>query len=193
MSQDESLKIMLVDDQPGRAAILQEALQSLGHQVIYRKRESASIYQMVNTFSPDLIIIDTKTPDRDILEDMALVSDTNPKPVLLVSEQDDQSIIEQAIKAGASAYVMDGLPAHRLRSILSIAIARFNEYQALRKELLTTKNELQDRKVIERAKGLLMKHKKVDEQAAYKALRDLAMQKSRRLAEVASDIVELLG
>lgn len=193
MSDNHALNIMLVDDEPGRAAILKEALQSHGHQVIYRCRVSSSIYQMVQAFSPDVIIVDTKAPDRDILEDLALVSDKNPKPVLVVSEQDDQEIIEQAIKSGASAYVMDGLPANRLRGVLRTAIARFNEYQALKQELTSTRNELHDRKIIEKAKGLLMKHKGIDENEAFTTLRNLAMQKNRRLGEIATDIVDLLG
>lgn len=193
MTNSNSLNIMLVDDEPGRAAILKEALQSLGHQVIYRNRDTMSIYQMVNTFSPDVIIVDTKAPDRDILEDLALISDKNPKPVLVVSEQDDQAIIEQAIKSGASAYVMDGLPASRVRGVLTTAIARFKEYQALKQELLSTRTELQDRKIIEKAKGLLMTHKGIDENSAFSTLRNLAMQKNRRLGEIATDIVDLLG
>lgn len=193
MTNGNTLNIMLVDDEPGRAAILKEALQSLGHNVIYRNRDTMSIYQMVQTFAPDVIIVDTKTPDRDTLEDLALISDNNPKPVLVVSEQDDQAIIEQAIKSGASAYVMDGLPASRVRGVLTTAIARFKEFQALKSELLSTRTELQDRKIIEKAKGLLVKHKGIDEDAAYTALRNLAMQKNSRISEIASDIVDLLS
>ncbi|TXR52131.1 ANTAR domain-containing response regulator [Reinekea thalattae] len=193
MPATDALNIMLVDDEPGRAAILKEALQSHGHQVIYRSRTTSSIYQMVNAFSPDVIIVDTKAPDRDVLEDLALVSDKNPKPVLVVSEHDDEGIIEQAIKAGASAYVVDGLTEGRLRGVLRTAIARFNEYQALKSELLSARSELQDRKVIEKAKGLLMKHKGIDENESYTTLRNLAMQKNRPLRDVASDIVELFS
>ncbi|MFN2310213.1 MAG: ANTAR domain-containing response regulator, partial [Gammaproteobacteria bacterium] len=150
----------------------------------------------VTRHQPDVIIIDLDSPDRDTLEQMRTISRVQPRPIVMFAEDDDSGTINQAIKAGVSAYVVDGLSSHRVRPVMEVAIARFREYQALREELARTKNSLEERKLIEQAKGLLMQHRQMNEAEAYQALRKLAMDQGKRLPEVARNVIaimELLG
>jgi response regulator NasT len=143
-----------------------------------------------------VVIIDLDSPDRDTLENMAIVSRDNPRPIILFSAQDDSDTIQKAVRAGVSAYIVDGLSAKRVRPIIDVAIARFREFQAMRDELEHTRDKLSERKLVERAKGLLMKQRGFDEEEAYSALRKLAMERNQRLVQVAQnviDIFEMLG
>jgi two-component system, response regulator / RNA-binding antiterminator len=192
----EPLKVMLVDDQPARAALLEQALRDHQFLVIARLSTAAGLAEQVAKLLPDIIIIDIESPDRDTLENMAILHRDNPRPVVMFAEEGDASIIERAVRAGVSAYVVDGLNPARVKPIVDVAIARFREFQALRQELQETRSQLADRKQIDRAKGLLMKHRDMDEQQAYQAMRKMAMDRGQRLGEVANNIIavlELLG
>jgi two-component system, response regulator / RNA-binding antiterminator len=116
----------------------------------------------------------------------------NPHPVVMFAAEGDTDAIERAVRAGVSAYVVDGLNPARVKTILDVAVARFREYQALRRELQETRTQLADRKQIDRAKGLLMKHRDMDEEQAYRAMRKMAMDRGQRLAEVANNIIAVL-
>ena len=191
-----TLKVMLVDDQPARAALLEQALHDHQFTVIARLSSAAGLADQVARLEPDIIIIDIESPDRDTLENMAILHRDNPRPVVMFAEEGDSGTIERAVRAGVSAYVVDGLNPSRVKPIVDVAIARFREFQALRQELQETRTQLADRKQIDRAKGLLMKHRGLDEQQAYQAMRKMAMDRSQRLGEVASNIIavlELLG
>jgi len=183
---------MLVDDQPARAALLEQALRDNNYTVIARLSSAAGLAFEVARLGPDVIIIDTESPDRDTLENMALLNRDNPRPVVMFAAQGDSSAIERALRAGVSAYVVDGLNPNRVKAIVDVAIARFREYQALRRELEETRTQLADRKLIDRAKGLLMKQRGLDEAQAYKAMRKMAMDRGQRLAEVAGNIIAVL-
>lgn len=185
------MNILIIDHQQGRAEPLQQALVEQGHDVLVRPPGKLTLYKMVASFEPDVVIIDAQAPDRDTLEDIALTSDKHPRPILFFAEDDDESLIRQSIQAGVSAYVVDGLDPKRVKSLMTAAISRFEAFQQLRGELAQTRSELAERKIIDRAKGLLMKHKQCDEEAAFVAMRSMAMNKNVRLADVAQDIIDL--
>ncbi|WLD59476.1 ANTAR domain-containing protein [Salinispirillum sp. LH 10-3-1] len=188
---DTPLRVLLVDNEPGRAAILEQALADAGHHTVKRIDCHTSLNDTVAHWQPDMIIIDVDAPDRDVLEQMSQLSVHNPRPVVMYSDQDDSSFIEQAIRSGVSAYVANGMRPERIKSTLAVAVARFREFQALRQELDIARNELADRKIIEKAKGLIMKHRQVDERQAYDALRKMAMDRSVRLADVARNVISV--
>lgn len=188
-----SLTVMLVDDQPARAALLEQALRDHHYHVIARLSSAAGLAEHVARLEPDVIIIDIESPDRDTLEHMASLHRDNPHPVVMFAEEGDSNSIERAMRAGVSAYVVDGLNPARVKTIVDVAIARFREYQALRRELEETRTQLADRKQIDRAKGLLMKHRNLSEEQAYNAMRKMAMDRSQRLVEVASNIIAVLA
>lgn len=180
---------MLVDDQPARAALLEQALTDHNFTVIARLSSAAGLAEQVAALQPDVIVIDLDSPDRDTLEHMALVHRNNPRPVVMFTDEGDTDTIERAVRAGVSAYVVDGLNPARVKPIVDVAIARFREYHALRRELEETRTQLADRKTIERAKGFLMKHRGMSEPEAYAAMRKMAMDRGQRLPEVAANII----
>jgi response regulator NasT len=183
------LRVMLIDDNRGRAALLQQALRDANYEVVAVLHDDADIIKRVQETPVDVILIDLESPDRDILEYLSTLNRESPKPIVMFAENDDSTIIQAAIKAGVSAYVVDGLSYKRLKPIMKVAIARFREYQAMRAELDKTRNQLAERKVIERAKGILMKQKGMDEASAYHALRKMAMDRNLRLVEVAESVI----
>jgi response regulator NasT len=185
-------RVMLVDDTPTRSAILEQALLDQGLIVVCRLESAQGLIKNVEIHQPDIIIMDLESPDRDTLESMTVLNQHNPKPVIMFSEEGDSKIITKAIQAGVSAYVVDGLNPHRVKPILDVAIARFREYQALRKELKQTRDQLADRKIIDKAKGLLMKTKGLDEEQAYHAMRKMAMDQSKPLVDVAQNILSVM-
>lgn len=180
---------MLVDDQPARAALLEQALRDHGYTVVARLSSAAGLADEVGRLEPDVIIVDIDSPDRDTLEHMASLHRANPRPVVMFAEQGESGTIERALRAGVSAYIVDGLSPGRVKAIVDVAVARFREYQALRRELDAARSQLADRKQIDRAKGLLMKHRSMDEEEAYRAMRKMAMDRGQRLAEVANNII----
>jgi response regulator NasT len=188
-AKNKPLTVMLVDDQPARAALLEQALLDHSYKVIARLSSAAGLAQQVAKLEPDVIIIDIESPDRDTLEHMASLHRDNPHPVVMFADEGDTSAIERAMRAGVSAYVVDGLNPARVKTIVDVAVARFREFQALRRELEETRTQLADRKQIDRAKGLIMKQRGLDEKQAYNAMRKMAMDRGQRLAEVASNII----
>jgi response regulator NasT len=185
-------RVMLVDDTPTRSAILEQALLDQGLIVVCRLESAQGLIKNVEIHQPDIIIMDLESPDRDTLESMTVLNQHNPKPVIMFSEEGDSKIISQAIQAGVSAYIVDGINPRRVKPILDVAIARFREYQALRKELKQTRDQLADRKVIDKAKGLLMKTKGLDEEQAYHTMRKMAMDQSKPLVEIAQNILSVM-
>lgn len=191
-----SLKVMIIDHNPTRTVVLTEAVRELGHVVVANLGPDSDILREVHDQQPDVILIDMDLPDRDTLESMRLISAETPKPIVMFAEQSDSQTISEAISSGVSAYIVDGLNPKRLRPIMDVAIARFQEHQALKSELQTTRNQLAERKEIEKAKGIMMRAKGLDESAAHAAMRKLAMDRNVRMIEVARMIIsadELLG
>ncbi|MGZ8219899.1 ANTAR domain-containing response regulator [Methylomagnum sp.] len=187
------LKIMLVDQNPGRSAILEQALSDAGHRVVARVEAGRSLLREVQDHQPDIVVIDMESPGRDTLEQMREIGRDQPKPIILFSNKRDGDYIRQAVQAGVSAYVVDGLSRERIMPIVEVAMARFREFEALRQELQDTKNQLADRKVIDKAKGVLMQRKGMSEEDAYKLLRKAAMDRNLRVVEVARTLLALEG
>lgn len=186
------IKVLLVDSDRGRGAVIAQALldSDMGCD-IFRPDLEANLIKTVESYHPDVIIIEVDAPSRDTLEHLAIINELNPKPVVMFAENDDSNLIRKAIQSGVSAYVVDGVAQNRIKSILEVAIARFREYQALKDELAQTKHQLADRKLIEKAKGFLMKQAGIDEDTAFKQLRKLAMDKGKPLAEIAANVVSV--
>ncbi len=193
---DETLKILVIDDNPVRAAVIEAGLREAGHERISILADMRNLLRRIVDADPDVLIIDLENPNRDVLDEMFQVSRTVPRPVAMFVDQSDRSSIEAAMDAGVSAYVVDGLRKERVKTILDMAISRFNAYAKLKDELHRAKQALEDRKVIERAKGILMNSKRLTEEEAHALLRKTAMNESRRVAEVAQSLItaaKLLG
>lgn len=186
-----ALNVMLVDRDAERSAILEQALREAGYSISAKVKEGEDLIAQVLLHQPDVIIIDMEDPGRDTLEQMREIGRHQPKPIVLFSDKRDADYIRQAVQAGVSAYVVDGLSSERVLPIVEVALARFREFQALRGELAEAKNQLAERKVIEQAKGLLMQRKGLSEAQAYQLLRKAAMDRNTRLAEVARFLIAL--
>jgi response regulator NasT len=190
------LRVLIVDEDPGRSAILEQALSDGGCRVIAKLSSGEQLAAQVQRHQPDVIIIDIDSPDRDTLEQMHTISRDQPRPIVMFAEDDDSGTIRKAIKAGVSAYIVDGLEGKRVKALMEVAIARFREYQALRDELTQAKNSLEERNDIDRAKALLIKRQGMSENEAHQALRKLAMDQGKKLGEVARNVIaimEMLG
>jgi response regulator NasT len=137
------------------------------------------------------VIVDMQSPDRDVLEDMQRLNRDQPRPIVMFVDESDNESIHAAVEAGVSAYVVNGLQAGRVRPIIEVAIARFQAFQALRGELEAARTSLAERKLIERAKGILMSRRNVDEEQAYRLLRKTAMDRKTKLVEVARQVIEM--
>ena len=190
------MRVLVVDESDERAALLREALTSAGHEVAASLASPLELLRTVEATQPDVIVIDTDSPTRDVLEHVVIVSQSSPRPIVMFSSDAGGEAIRDAVRAGVSAYVVDGLDISRVNSIVEVACARFDEFQRLKYELADANLKLSERKLVERAKGILMKERKLSEDEAFHALRKLAMSKKVRLGEVAQQVIEsaeLLG
>ena len=186
-------RIMLVDNTPKQALVLEQALLDQGFVVACRLDSAQGLIKNVEVHQPDIIIMNLESPDKDTFENMTVLSQYNPKPIIIFSPIDDRQTISQAIQAGANTYIVDDLNPRRLQPIIDAANAHFHEYQALKKELKQARDQLADRKIIDKAKGLLMKTKGLDEEQAYHAMRKMAMDQSKPLADIAQNILSLMS
>ena len=184
-----ALRVLLVDQEPDRASTLERVLRDAGYDLLGKVAPNTELLDQVRRLGPDVIIVDMALPDRDTLEYMATLTRDQPKPIVMFVDQSDETMIGRAVKAGVSAYVVDGLDPQRVKPIVDVAIAQFREFQALRDELAQTKSNLAGRKLIDRAKGLLMAERDLSEEDAYRALRKLAMDRGMRLSDVAEEIL----
>ena len=186
----------LAEDLEERAEILREGLERAGHEVVASLSSPLELLRAVERLRPDVIVIDTESPTRDVLEHLVMVSQSSPRPIVMFASDSGGEAIREAVRAGVSAYVVDGLDAGRVNSIVEVACARFDELQRLKVELADANLKLSERKLVERAKGLLMQSRGISEDQAYHALRKLAMSKKQRLGDVAQQLIdsaELLG
>ena len=184
-------RILVIDESQLRAVEICTGLIKAGHQVAAVLPSALELIARIEEIRPDIILIETESPSRDTLEHLAVMNREMPRPVVMFSQDGDSDTIRSAIRAGVAAYVVDGFEIDRLRPIVDVAVARFDEHQALRRELADTSRKLSERKCIEKAKGILMKTRGMDEDAAYKALRKLAMERSQPLAKVADNLIEM--
>ena len=189
MGTESSPKIAIVDESPIRAAILEEGLREAGFTDVVRIDEMQSLLSRIYALDPDVIVIDLENPSRDILEQMFQVSRAVRRPIAMFVDQSDAASIQASVDAGVSAYIVDGLKKERIKPILDLCISRFNAFAKLQDELDRTKSALEDRKVIERAKGILMKLKGLTEDEAYVLLRSTAMREKKKIGEIAQSIL----
>ena len=186
---DQSLKIVIVDESAIRAAILEEGLREAGYVHVVRIGETNNLLARIYAIDPDVILIDLENPSRDILEQMFQMSRVVKRPVAMFVDQSDTASIQASVDAGVSAYIVDGLKKERLKPILDLCISRFNAFSRLQDELDRTKSALEERKVIDRAKGILMKLKGLTEEEAYVLLRSTAMREKKKIGEIAQSIL----
>jgi response regulator NasT len=189
MGAESSPKIAIVDESPIRAAILEEGLREAGYTDVVRIGEMQSLLSRIYALDPDVIVIDLENPSRDILEQMFQVSRAVRRPIAMFVDQSDAASIQASVDAGVSAYIVDGLKKERLKPILDLCISRFNAFSKLQDELDRTRSALEDRKVIDRAKGILMKLKGLTEDEAYVLLRSTAMREKKKISEIAQSIL----
>ncbi len=188
-----SLRILLIDDGAHRVSLIRDELLRQGHLVVGVLDSALLIHDCVLRLLPDVVIVDSESPSRDTLEHLATLSTTCPRPVVVFSEDAAAGPMQQALKAGVSAYVIAGLQPHRLLPVLTVAIARFEQDRDLRGQLESAQTQLSERKLLDRAKGLLMDEFGLTEEQAFAHLRKLAMDRGQRLAQVADRIVAARG
>ena len=189
MAADPSPKIVIVDESPIRAAILEEGLREAGFAGVTHISEMHNLLARIYALEPDVILIDLENPSRDVLEQMFQVSRAVRRPIAMFVDQSDAASIQASVDAGVSAYIVDGLKKERVKPILDLCISRFNAFAKLQDELERTKSALEDRKIIDRAKGILMKLKGLTEEEAYVLLRSTAMREKKKIAEIAQSII----
>lgn len=186
---DKPLRILIVDQNLTRACVLEEGLREAGHHDVVVVRDMQNLLRRIVDVDPDVIFMDLENPNRDVLEQMFQVSRVVHRPVAMFVDSSDASMIEAAVEAGVGAYVVDGLRKERVQPILDMCISRFKVFARLRDELERTRVALEDRKLIERAKGILMQQRRLREDEAYAMLRKTAMDANLRLADVAQSVI----
>ena len=189
MSAEQSPKIVIIDESPIRAAILEEGLREAGYTEVVQVNEMQSLLARISALDPDIIVIDLQNPSRDSLEQMFQVSRAVRRPIAMFVDQSDSSMIQASVDAGVSAYIVDGLKKERIKPILDLCVSRFNAFAKLQDELDRTRNALEERKVIDRAKGILMKLKGLTEEEAYVLMRSTAMREKKKIGEIAQSIL----
>ncbi len=185
------LTVLVIDESRLRAGEICAGLALAGYQVAAILAGAENLTAEVERLQPDVILIDTDSPSRDTLENLAAMNKDMPRPVVIFTQADGQETIRDAVKAGVSAYVVDGLDPKRIKPIVDVARARFEDTQALRRELDEISQKLSDRKLVDQAKGVLMKARGMDEDAAYHAMRKLAMARGQSMAKVARDVIDM--
>lgn len=183
------LKILVVDANPLRAAIIEEGLREAGFRDIVLIRATNGLVAEIERHDPDVVVIDLEDPSRDALADMFLVSSHVRRPITMFVDQSDSASIEAAVEAGVSAYIVDGLKKERMQPILQTCISRFNAFRKLREELDEARSQLEERKLIDKAKGIVMRLKGLPEEEAYALMRRTAMNEKRKLVDIARSII----
>jgi two-component system, response regulator / RNA-binding antiterminator len=183
------LRIAIVEENSIRAAILLDGLRDAGIADVEVIDTMTHMLRRLSTMDPDVIIIGIENPSRDVLEQMFQVSKLVSRPVAMFVDRSDEGMIQAAVEAGVSAYVVDGLRKERVKAIVEMAVSRFNAFDRLQRELVEARNELASRKIIERAKGILMKGRQLSEEEAYALLRQTAMNEKRKLVDIAQSVV----
>ncbi|MDU0343589.1 ANTAR domain-containing response regulator [Bosea rubneri] len=184
-----NLRILIVDANQVRAAIIEEGLREAGYHELVRVSGTTGLVAAIERHDPDVVVVDLENPSRDALADMFLVSRHVKRPITMFVDQSDAASIEEAVEAGVSAYIVDGLKKERLKPILQTCISRFNAFSRLQQELDEARSQLDDRKTIDRAKGIVMRLKGLSEEEAYALLRKTAMNEKRKLVDIARSII----
>ena len=183
------LSVVLIDDNPARAEIVESGLRDAGYVLLARLDGTYDLAARVSVLQPDVIVISIDNPGRDAIEDLRRTTEQQPRPIALFADRSDPATIAAGMEAGVSAYVVKGLTQDRVQPVVDVAVAHFNRYHTMREELERARLSLVERKTVDRAKGLLMEQKGIGEEAAYKLLRKLAMDQNKRIGEVAQDLL----
>lgn len=189
---DTAIKILVVDENPIRRAIIEEGLREAGYANVVTLATTTRLVDHIYRVDPDVILMDFENPSRDVLDQMFQVSRIVRRPIAMFVDQSERATISASVDAGVSAYIVDGLKKERVSAILEMTISRFRAFDKLRGELDAAKSALKERKVIDRAKGFLMKSKGLAEEDAYKLLRQTAMRQSRKIADVAEGLLSAI-
>ncbi len=187
------LTILVIDENAIRASIIEEGLREAGHSNVTVINEVNGVARIIETTKPDVIVIDIENPNRDMMEHLFQLTRTVSRPIAMFVDRSDTAQIEAAMEAGVSAYVVDGLKKERVKSILDMAVSRFTAFSRLQRELAEAKSALEERKVIERAKGILMKMRGLSEEDAFALLRQTAMNEKKKMSEIAQSVVTAAG
>ncbi len=187
------MRVLVIDPDPARAALVAEGLGDVKPLEVRAVASLEEIESELDQLAPDVIVIACDSPDRDTLESLREATAHNPRPVVMFVDRSAPGLAEAAVEAGVAAYVVDGLSAGRVRSVLDVAMSRFRLMQQLRSDLSKARADLASRKTIEKAKGLLMKERGIEEEAAYGILRKLAMDSGRPMAAIAADLIAFAG
>ena len=185
----DALRIMIVDQNMVRASILEDGLREAGYANLTVVRDMQNLLSRIIEADPEVIFIDLENPNRDVLEQMFQVSRAVQRPVAMFVDSSDSSMIEKAVEAGVGAYIVDGLRKERVKPILDMTISRFNAFNKLREELDRARQALDERKLVDRAKAILIKGRGLTEEEAYELMRKTAMSETLRLGQVAQSII----
>lgn len=185
------LHVLIIDESHSRAEELSASLNAAGHRVAAVRSSIHDLTAQMEALKPDIVLIETDSPSRDTLENLAVMSRDMPRPVIMFTHEDNSDIMRAAFRAGVSAYIVDNLDMARIKPIIDVAVARFEEHQILKQAVADAQQKLSDRKVLEQAKGLLMKARGLDEEAAYAALRKLSMERAQPMAKVADELLAM--
>ena len=183
--------MLLADNSPQRTALLRAALEGACYEVVAIPETPHALLRAVDLHRPDIIIIDTDSPSHEMLAHLLTINQEQARPILIFSSDGGSESIRQAVRAGVSAYVVDGLAARRIKGIVEVAVARFDENRKLVDELAQANLKLSERKLVDRAKGILMKSRGISEDEAYHALRRLAMTRTKRIGEIARLVIDM--
>lgn len=184
-------KILLIDEDSSRTEMLSTSLDEAGFDVVGKVSCDDDILAGIKVFAPDVLMIDMGSPDQYIFNQLAEINKVLPKPIVFFAEKSEEDVINKAVQSGVSAFIVDGLTGRRLKPVIELAIARFNEMQSLYAKLAASEVNLEERKIIERAKGIIMSRKNLSEEDAYNSLRTLAMSQNKKLFEIAKNVIEM--
>ncbi|AEG08271.1 ANTAR domain-containing response regulator (plasmid) [Sinorhizobium meliloti WSM1022] len=187
------LTILVIDENAIRASIIEEGLREAGHGKVTVIHEVHGVARVIETLRPDVIVIDIENPNRDMMEHLFQLTRTVGRPIAMFVDRSDTASIEAAVEAGVSAYIVDGLKKERVKPILDMAVSRFKAFSRLQRELAEAKSALEERKLVERAKGILMKMRGLSEDEAFALLRQTAMNEKKKISEIAQSVVTAAG
>lgn len=184
------MRVLLVDESASRAAIMREGLENAGYEVVATLASPFDLERGIAALTPDVIIVDVDSPSRDTLEHVVMSSRDAARPIVMFTNEGGPAQIREAMRAGVAAYVVDGVNPQRVGSIIEIAVARFEAFRELREELASANRKLEERKLVERAKGHLMRTRGLSEEDAYTFMRKVAMSRKEKLAAVAQRVID---
>lgn len=191
--QEATLSILIIDENRLRAVVIEDGLRDAGYSNLTVIHDIVGIARRIADIAPDVIVIDLENPNRDVLESMFQLSRAVKRPIAMFVDRSDQEAIEAAVNAGVSAYVVDGLKRERVKPILDMAISRFNAFARMARELDEARSQLEGRKLVDRAKGILMATRGLSEADAYALLRKTAMNQNRKISEIAESLITAAG